>query len=189
MSKDLMLDVGAANELKMSFRRNGYTEADVKKLGEGDFLASVLKVLRGQCEIKDAEHVIDCDTNPFVPKGWKVEEHQKQGMVKWSKFLITLFLAEGQEDGKSIVGNELRKLLKGVRVMNANVLDFLLKHPGLIPDEWKGKAVFFWGTVYRYSDGDLYVRYLYWVDATWRWSGHWLDRDWHVGYPAAVHAS
>jgi len=39
--------------------------------------------------------------------------------------------------------------------MNANVLDYLLAHPELIPEDWKNKYVFFWGTIYRYSSGGL----------------------------------
>lgn len=48
---ELMLDVGQANELKMAFRRHGYAAEDVKKLGEGDFLAQVLLIIRGRAEI------------------------------------------------------------------------------------------------------------------------------------------
>ena len=50
-NNDLMLDVDQAGELKMSFRRNGYTNADIKTLSEGNILGEVLKVIRGQAEI------------------------------------------------------------------------------------------------------------------------------------------
>ncbi len=48
---ELMLDVGQANELKMAFRRHGYSEAEVKKLGEGNFLRGVLGLLRGEYQL------------------------------------------------------------------------------------------------------------------------------------------
>jgi len=73
-------------------------------------------------------------------------------------------------------------------VYNANLLDYLLAHPELIPDSWKGKAVFFWGKIYRVSSGRLYVRYLFFHGhgERWSWSYHWLDYDFDSDSPAAV---
>lgn len=51
-NNDLMLDVGQAAELKLAFRRNGWNNAEIKNLSEGDILADVLKVIKGQAEIK-----------------------------------------------------------------------------------------------------------------------------------------
>jgi len=42
-----MLDVGLANELKLAFRRAGYTSEDIKRLCEGDILADVRRVFFG----------------------------------------------------------------------------------------------------------------------------------------------
>jgi hypothetical protein len=80
-------------------------------------------------------------------------------------------------------------------VMNANVLDYLLANPDLIPEEWKKdekgntRYIFFWGTVYRRSNGNLCVRCLYWDDSGWYWSLRWLVIDFFGFYPAAVPAS
>lgn len=79
--------------------------------------------------------VIDCDADPYVPDGWKVEEHQKGGQFKWDASQMQLFLAEGQKNGKRIEGNKLRKELASQPVLNANVLDYMLAHPHLIPEE------------------------------------------------------
>ena len=135
--------------------------------------------------------VIDLDADPFVPNGWSVPEgfHRKGGQFKWDVSQVVLYLSKGQQFGKWIDGNKLRNELKGKPVYNANVLDYLLANPDLIPEEWKSKHVFFWGTVYCYSDGFLCVRYLYWYGDRWYWSYYWLDYDWHGNSPAAVHAS
>ncbi len=173
MGKDLMLDVGQANELKLAFRR-------------ADF--SVV------------EHVIDCDADPFNPwekGGWTVEEHQKGGTFTWDASQVELYLASGQMNGKVIEGNRLRKELteKSTPVLNANVLDYLLANPHLIPEEWEKdgqgntRYIFFWGTVYRDCNGCFGVRCLYWDDGGWRWSDFWLDDGWDNGNPAAVRAS
>ena len=74
-------------------------------------------------------------------------------------------------------GVELRKELsnKGVAVLNANVLDYLLARPGLIPEEWKGKRTYFFGTIYCRPDGEPCVRYLYDLNDEW-WTGFvWLN--------------
>lgn len=41
----------------------------------------------------------------------------------------------------------------------------------------------------RNSDGNLYVRYLYWNDGQWNWNYNWLDNEWDDQNPAAVSAS
>jgi len=51
-ANDLMLDVSQAAELKLAFRRNGWNNAEIKTLSEGNILGEVLKVIKGQAEIK-----------------------------------------------------------------------------------------------------------------------------------------
>lgn len=177
-------------ELDHAFERNGYTPADVKLLSQGDKLAKILPFLKGLAKIEIVRHIIDLDANPFLPKDWKgVAEHRKGGQFEWSPEKVLLYLSENQQNGKYIVGNELRKELANKPVLNANVLDYLLAHPELIPEEWKGKAVFFWGTIYRRSDDHLVVRCLDWDGERWHWSYNWLDRSFHGRNPAASLAS
>jgi len=184
-NNDLMLDVSQAAELKLAFRRNGWNNAEIKTLSGGNILADVLKVIKGQAEIKMIERLTDCDANPFIPDGWSVEEHKKGGMFKFNPEKISLYLSKKQKKG-SIDGHDLRKELSDKSVMNANFLDYLLAHPELIPEEWKGKYIFFWGTIYRDSYGDLSVRCLHWSGSEWDWHYHWLDHDFRVDDPAAL---
>lgn len=195
MSNDLMLDVGQANELKLAFRRAGYSNDDIKRLCEGNVLADIRSVLRGHASITMVSHVIDCDADPFVSDGWKVEEHKKGGQLTFDPSKVKFYLSDGQRGGKYIVGNSLHKELADKPVMNANVLDFLLAKPDLIPEDWKTdgagntRYIFFWGTVYRNSGGDLCVRCLYWKDVRWSWSSLWLDDGWGGSDPALLRAS
>ncbi len=195
---DLMLDVGQANELKLAFRRADFSNDDIKRLCEGNVLVEVRSVLRGHASIAVIQHVIDCDTNPFNPwvsDGLTIEEHQKGGKWKFDPKQVEFFLASGQKDGKVIEGNKLRKELAKKPVFNANVLDYLLAHPELIPDEWKTdrngntRYIFFWGTIYRNRGGYLFVRCLYWRRDMWRWIHFCLDVDWYDYHPAAVRVS
>lgn len=51
MNNELMLDVGQANELKMAFRRSGWTNSEIKELCERETLFQVRRVISGQAKI------------------------------------------------------------------------------------------------------------------------------------------
>ncbi len=160
----------------------GTIEAILNKLGGVD---GAQRFLRGDAEVVITRHIIDCDAAPYVPDGWKVEEHTPGGQFEWSADSIELYLSDKQKGG-TIEGNKLRKELAGMPVLSANVLDYLLKNPQLIPDEWKGEYIFFFGTIYRRSDGLLCGRCLYWSGESWGWDYGWLDVEWDALSPAAV---
>lgn len=135
------------------------------------------------------KHVIDCDKDPVIWfDAWSVESHTKMGKLAWKPDEIELYLSEKQKIGH-IEGNELRKELEGKPVLNACVLDYLMEHPNLIPDSWKGKYIYFWGTIFRDADGNLFVEFLCWGGFRWFWSDRWLGRGWGGDEPAASLAS
>ena len=142
--------------------------------------------------VKVSKHLIDCDAKPFlsedfgVSDGVKIEEHQRGGQFKWDASKVTLWLSEEQQKGKWPEGNKLRKDLVGKPVMNEKVLSHLLAYSFLIPEEWKGKYIFFWGTIFRDRNDNLYVRYLYWRKGMWNSGERYLDFDWYSRYPAAM---
>jgi hypothetical protein len=189
MADTFVMSARQAAELDHAFERNDFTPELVKQMSSGSFLTDVRKVLLGHAVITVPEHLIDLDADPFVPDGWKVEEHQKGGQFKWDAAKVALYLSKKQQGGKWLEGNKLREELKSKLVFNANLLDYLLNNPHLIPEEWEGKYVFFWGTVYRHSGGSLYVRYLYWDGGRWDWGCRWLGSAWRDDRPAAVPAS
>src|SRR3989344_5509559 len=118
--------------------RLGVGREDLKRFRKSSsrLKAEVAKLIKGN---STSGHVIDCDADPFVPDGWKVEEHKKDGQLDFDPAQVLFHLADGQKNGKSIKGNKLRKELANMPVMNANVLDFLLANPDIIPDEWKAE--------------------------------------------------
>lgn len=195
MDNELMLDVGQANELKMAFRRNfsgdrTWTNDKIKRLSNGDFLRKVLDVLDGVAEIAYFKHRIDCDADPFVPEGYKVEAHKKYGMLDLDLTKIPLFLSQKQKTGIRMVhGNDLSSELLNKSVLNANVLDYLLEHSEFIPREWKSKRIFFWGTIYSKIGErvEFYVRYLQWVGlGGWNWGFFWLSGSFSADSPVAL---
>ncbi|MFH1046965.1 MAG: hypothetical protein V1738_01575 [Patescibacteria group bacterium] len=98
----------------------------------------------------DVNHIVDCDADPDCPSNCTVEEHQTGGLINLSETRLGLFLAVGQDSGCD--GHEIRRQING-RGLNANVLDYLLKQPELIPKSWRSLRVCFWGTIYRYREG------------------------------------
>jgi len=188
MDTEFMLDVSQAHEFKLACRKANITNRDIKRLCEGDLLRQIKLVLNGQAKIEVIKCLIDLDADPMIPDGWKVEEHTKGGQFQFDLVKVSLHLDEQQKAGY-IVGRELRNKLQGRPVFNANLLDYLLTHTELIPEEWKGKTVFFWGTIYRSSDGCLIVRSLGWSGGRWDWSCLWLGGRLSDDCPAAVPAS
>ena len=149
-----------------------------------EWLENLKKLLR-----RGTFPVIDCDAAPYVPERWQVEEHHGLGILEWDPTKLSLYLSKRQMGGKWILGHDLRKEIKAKPVLNANVLDWLLAHPDHIPEEWKGKLVFFWGTIYRDSGGFLCVRCLDWYGFRWDWHYRRLDVDWRDRSPAVLRAS
>jgi hypothetical protein len=139
--------------------------------------------VKGHAEVVIKKHLIDCDADPFVPDGWKVEEHIKGGRLEWDPENVSLYLSRKQQDGV-ISGDKLRKELKGKPVLNACVLDYLMANPNLIPNEWKGKCINFWGTIYRISVGLLCVRCLDLDDRAGDDGS--LGNEWGVNDPAVL---
>lgn len=144
-----------------------------------------LKVINKTHEIREIEYLIDCNARPFIPQGSTVEVHKKGGMWKWNPN-ISFYLSKKQKKGGYSKGNDLRKELENQPVLNANVLDYLLAHPELIPESWKSKITFFSGTIYRNSGSNLFVRYLYWHGFRWDWGNGWLGYNFNSDYQAAL---
>lgn len=179
-----LYSIGAVNQLADALEKAGYSPDDVTKLKQFSNLSGIKDLIYGKAEIKYPEHLIDLNADPFIPEGWKVEEHKRRNPWKWNPALL-LYLSKKQKKGY-ILGHDLRKELANKEVLSANVLDYLLAHPELIPEAWKGKAVFFWGTIYRRASGGLCVRCLGWDGSEWRWSCNFLDSGFSSGSPAAL---
>jgi len=177
---------GQVHMLVEELEREGWTGDDLTKFGQFKDKKSLRAVILGHAKIEMVKHLIDCSADPYLPNNWKVVEHRRTGQLEWDPTKIFPYLSDQQKEGGVIRGLKLREELKGKPVLNANVLDYLLAHPELIPEDWKDKAVFFWGTIYRDSDGRLCVRYLIWDDGRWNRRYHWLDNGWNASSPAAL---
>lgn len=168
------ISIGAMNQLADALESAGWTAEDITRLKQFSELPKIKDVLFGKALISYPEDLIDCDATPFIPNDWMVEEHRKCGRLRFDATKVSLYLSNKQKKG-IIIGHDLLKELLGKPVMNANVLDHLLAHQEFIPEEWKNKYVFFWGTIYCDANGYLYVRYLDWNFCSWIWRYYRLD--------------
>lgn len=151
-----MMDVSQAHELKLAFRRNGWSNAQIKRLCEGKLLGDVLDVIRGLAEIKKIEYAVDCSTPPFIPDGLYIDEHREEEIFIIDPTKGPCDLTRKQKD-KSSMGVDIRNELRRKKIMNVNVLDYLIENPELIPEKWNDKLIYFWGTVYKSSCGQLHL--------------------------------
>lgn len=136
----------------------------------------------------------------FAPRGLEIKSHFHHLGIDFIKPLKIKLCAYGRQNHCSWeTGHDIKKYVSNP--LCADVLDYLLEHPEKIPEEWKGKLVFFWGTIYRteecmpvavakMEEGVLnksgavplkyevqYVRCLYFVGGDWKWDMLSLDDD------------
>lgn len=152
-----------------------------------EWLAATKRFLRKENPLG----IIDCSVQPMVPDGWRIDTKDQiasrfQGELIWSPKKIRLHFDPGQTGKGEVKGENLKVKLKGQPVLPANVVDCLLNHPALIPPEWNRKFVFFWGTIYRDSDGRAFVWCLRRIDPDWYCDVRWLGANWSSFCPAAV---
>lgn len=181
---ELMLDVSQAHELKMAFRRAGYSNTEIKRLCEGSALADVRQVLLGHSAITPVVCVIDCEAAPLTPCDYlgghplmNLHRHEKSGQLNFPATQIEQMLLNATEcsytEGRLLNSDACARL-------NANVLDFFLLNQHLIPEKLKNKEVFFWNTRYcnpnsQYSiDDSQYIRCLFWGDDKWKSKYVWV---------------
>ena len=103
--------------------------------------------------------------------------------LQWSSLQYRGPRGPWQEDGMRIY-EDMRS-----ESLNANVLDYLLEHPDLIPRRWKKYCVVFWGTTFRDTNNDLCVGCLGFYKALNKWGiivklvDDYFGPSWPAAYP------
>jgi hypothetical protein len=132
---------------------------------------------------KDSQnlHIINCNIHPESRfERCNCIGHESQPPLVWDLNLITLlpYRVDRSATRKSLI----RHYPIGWRVLNVNVLDYLLEHQELIPEEWKQFNIYFIGTYYAIpiykgvSTPSLkLVPYLFWDSGDLCWCTHTRD--------------
>ena len=173
------------HKLAITAARAGAESQDFTDLVQSEELFHrVLAMVRGN-------HVINLDAIPLIPKGWSIKPEdqipgqRRTGLWKWRKEQVKLSLPAYRGGINWIRDEKFKDNLENKPILNANVLDYLLANPILIPAEWKGAPVFFWGTIYRDSAGSPCVRYLNWSRKGW-WSWEHDLVGWNLSFASSV---
>lgn len=148
------------------------------------------------------KHIIDLSADPFCPENW-IRNHQLrcdhargEPAFEWDPAKVILWQHADQHDRGWRRGYYHESLIENCQhCVNANMLDYLLDHPYLIPEDWKkAKRVYFLGTVYyevswsgHFKHEMPYVRYLMWDGRRWIWGYEWPGSDWIRGWFTAFH--
>jgi hypothetical protein len=173
----------------------GQAEAFLNKIGGEHGLN---QFLAGNLEVRAVKHVIDCNADPFVPRGMKLVHHKRNGIRPVPPERIQLYCTESQLTREGQRGTVLRAEIESYTgVLNANVLDHLLADTAAISQSWKAQVrpdyqtiVCFQGTEYEKDCGGprKCVRTLSWSEFTGSWvSGiAWSDMLFHDFTPTAI---
>jgi hypothetical protein len=146
------------------------------------------------------KHIIDLDASPVIPahfKNWRIRPKDQpsnvvRGKFEWDPAKVRLYVTPGQEQGQILSPRRFTEELDGELLFNATLLDYLLDHPEIIPEERKRdkygrtRYIFFFGTYYDDPYGDLYVRGLCCEFQQWGGCSRWLGKSWDNTYPVAV---
>jgi hypothetical protein len=125
--------------------------------------------------------LIDCDTNPLWPEhehASDITTHKRDGQRMWMPEKVTLWTTSFMQ------GDEVRRAMEEKAVLNACVLNCLLVNQHLIPEGWRNKHIFFYGTMYLHADFGRVVRGLSWMPKARRFDGLQAEEDgwidlWH----------
>jgi len=153
-------------QLFEALEKANFTPEDIIKLKDFNDLAGVRGLLYGWSKISCLECSINLDVSPFIPEGLKLESHCGGPAWEFSPAKVVLCLTDSQKE-KSTTGHDLLKEIVDYHPLNANVLDYLLLRPELIPEDWKNKTIYFWGTIYSEPEDGPCVRFLYWKAGRW----------------------
>jgi hypothetical protein len=177
--------VGLAHEFVISAAKAGFTAQEFREIVRNhSLLKQFHRVYTEKASVVEIEHLIDCNhkaaslpfTDNYHVRSFSVKYFPRGGLWKWAPEELTLW--QMPEQSRETVGRDLWNVIeqKEIPVLNANVLDYLIAHPHLIPKDWVHKCVYFWGTIYYESGlGGFYVRRLTGhVDGS---GYHWGSRD------------
>ena len=120
------------------------------------------------------------------------EDQDTRSLVLTEIALGAIILDASFKKSETVTTGEerLKRLLESGQIrLDAAVFLHLWENKHLIPEKWKGKFVFFDGTILRNPYGDRYALCLYWSGVAWCWGVFWLAHARYATHPSAVLAS
>ncbi len=129
------------------------------------------------------------DEQPYRPEGWDIRTikqlHRRRASFENGSVAKFTMPSNGGTEWYSL--EEVLEKLEEIKKIGqqfpatANILDFLIDHPWLIPDSYKankGHKFMCFGSLYQMRDGYVRIRYLEFIDGHWTWGYSQLKPDW-----------
>lgn len=176
-------------------------EKELLRLGPKNFFATIdrtkeiydeVTALKARLSAVGLKHTVDFSTTPKVPDGFC---YHKEDQIK-SRFTGKVEIYTAHDVRKIISpywfpgqgcldGNEFPRKLEGKLVLPSHLLDLLMDHNELIPEELKTFGmIHFWGSIF-WCRGTRYVRFINWNMGRWLSGCHNLCPAWPGTGPAA----
>ena len=110
----------------------------------------------------------------LIAKGWTIESDRENLPADWNPKSVKI-ISPLKKGGSVITGEESIKRLSKEPLLGARGFWHYWNNQADIPEEWKGKYVFFDALVLRNPSGNRYSLSLYWDYGRWHWRDYWLD--------------
>ena len=112
-----------------------------------------------------------------------------RGTFAWDPKRIAYWFASGQFRGRGARGDHVRTSIRGNPVVPSCVLDQMLAEPSIIPAECCDVDLYFWGTLFAFPCGNVFVRYLTYRRRKFLADWRGLGGLWSKSAPAAILSS
>ena len=173
---------------------------------------SIFLLLKGHISKEDAYRLVDevWESNPrseggstlsidrshpfnpveFIGRGWSIIEQNERSLaiteVELAKVSLVTML-KNYDNGRVHGEEKLHRLKASGHIrLDAKIFQTFWENKDRIPEIWRGKCVYFDGTVLQSPSGCRYVLYLDWRGDEWDWHYYWLESDWGDSSPSAV---
>jgi len=152
----------------------------LKQLGESSLTLEDLKSFNDmvkKCHIIDFDQLPEREHLEIHPGVWQLPK-RVHGKFEWDPERVGLYQSKTLKQQRfmpyKIRGPELEKELVDVQVFGANLLDYLMAYPHLIPETWKNKYIYFLGTRFTVcgfdGNGHTSVSFLFYNEGRDEWS-------------------
>ncbi len=159
------------------------TEKLMDKLGG---INAVMAVLMDKAVLTYKQHVIYLGTPILHPLGYKISRHNGGDPLVWEPKNLHLYQNPAQQGEAVSVRVLYEDLPDDTTLLNANVFDYLIKNPELIPEEWQqdedgsDRTILFPGTVYYDGDKNYFVRAMKFNAGKWTDCGKSFNLQYNV---------
>ncbi|MCI5108351.1 MAG: hypothetical protein MRY49_00705 [Candidatus Pacebacteria bacterium] len=170
--------IGQMAQLVKVLTIKGWSSEDIAQFAQYPDHKTIRAISNGKSGL-NLHSPINTTKHPSIPPLWHIESHDPSlGTITLEKRAdgelyvngrkVVLFIHKSQTPVVQLdtLQEKVTRKFGGI-LLNATILEYLLKHQELIPLSWKLKSVLFLGTTFGNHDGKDFVRCLCWAGPGW----------------------